>query len=646
MNWCASPEVSYELMNVTPKEFSKSPPEPFTTSTLQQESSKKLRYSPAHTMSICQKLYERGLITYMRTDSSIMSDIAHNAATTYVRKEFGEKYLGTNDDRKKTQVAKNAQEAHECIRPVISANGDFFTPEILSSSLTSDELSVFRLIFERAIASIMAPSRSLTITSSVKATGKSKSNDAIDKSRYSVFGSESIQSQGITEAIFKHSNTRVLFDGYLGIYNDNHKHLPITAKVLPSSLVGRKMHLTLEIGESMQDTGKNTDDEVVADQDSPTTKKGNTSSVTSCDTNSALETVSHETRPISRYTEASFIKLLEDIGVGRPSTYSSIIQTLKDREYITVDQQTIIPTIKGMIVCKLLQDHFPDIISPNFTSRMEACLDEIARGELDKVTFLTNYYFGSCDSNSDNSQPGLAASVEQKLNSDTLDQSTTRDLPMPDMGVVLHFNKDGSYVTRFNSTSDERWKLPNSMLLDMRAITRDNLESIMQGETTQGSNLGVNENNLPISLRSGRYGRYIQIGHDKAPRHEKQIFAIPKYITHDTCVNNLKGVMEFSRLPTEIGLHPVLKIPVIAMVKNEEFCIEVKGYPLRVKLPESCAYFPHDIDDAVIMTYLGKSEEILKSQLCLGVSESHGNLPVFVKKGKFGYYVQCGSTIA
>ncbi len=318
------------VSSVEQKPYTRRPYAPFMTSTLQQEAGRKLRFSSERTMSIAQRLYENGYITYMRTDSTTLSGSAINAARNQARQLYGEEYVHPTP-RQYTRKVKNAQEAHEAIRPA----GDVFqTPGQLHSQLDNDEFRLYELIWQRTVASQMADARGTTL--SLRISG------------------ESIDGQ---QVVFGASGRTITFAGFLKAYV-----------------------------ESLDDfSGGEADD---AESRLPQLEQGQR--VDAKD----LTADGHTTSPPARYTEASLIKALEDLGIGRPSTYSSIIKTIQDRGYVHKKGSALVPSWVAFAVTGLLEQHFGRLVDYGFTAAMEDELDEIAAGHEQRTNWLNNFYFG------------------------------------------------------------------------------------------------------------------------------------------------------------------------------------------------------------------------------------------------------------
>ena len=325
---------SFTVSAVTERPFRRSPAAPFMTSTLQQEAGRKLRFSAQRAMQVAQRLYEQGFITYMRTDSTTLSDEALTAARSQAREMYGDAYVPDAPRRYERKV-KNAQEAHEAIRP---SGETFRTPEQAGRDLSGDELRLYELIWKRTVASQM--------------------NDATGTSAQIRLTAEVPEgvAQG-QEAEFSASGRVIAFPGFLRAYvegeDDPDAELADREVVLPALAVG----------------------DVVE--------------------GSAFEPGSHTTQPPARYTEASLVKAMEELGVGRPSTYASVIATILDRGYVWKKGTALVPSFTAFAVVGLLERYFGDLVDYGFTASMEDDLDEIAAGREEALPWLTRFYFGT-----------------------------------------------------------------------------------------------------------------------------------------------------------------------------------------------------------------------------------------------------------
>ncbi|GAA6527500.1 type I DNA topoisomerase [Intrasporangium sp. DVR] len=327
-------EGSTRVTDVQEKPYTRRPSAPFTTSTLQQEASRKLRMSSKNSMRVAQRLYEGGYITYMRTDSTTLSDAALTAARSQARDLYGAEYVPDAPRRYEKKV-KNAQEAHEAIRP---AGDRFRTPAMVAGELRGEDYALYELIWKRTVASQMADARGSTAT--VKLT--------VDTAL-----------EGAHRVEFSASGTVITFKGFLAAYEE-----------------GR-------------------DDETQARADAAAEERR----LPKLSTGVTLEVVraeadGHETSPPARYTEATLVKAMEEKGIGRPSTYASTIGTIQDRGYVYTKGQALVPTWLAFAVTRLLEEHFTELVDYEFTASMEEDLDRIANGELGRVEWLQKFYFG------------------------------------------------------------------------------------------------------------------------------------------------------------------------------------------------------------------------------------------------------------
>ncbi len=322
------------VTDVTEKPYTRRPSAPFTTSTLQQEASRKLRLSSKNAMRVAQRLYEGGYITYMRTDSTTLSEAALTAARSQARDMYGAEYVPQAPRRYERKV-KNAQEAHEAIRP---AGDRFRTPAQVAGELRGDEFRLYELIWKRTVASQMADARGST------ATVRLAVDTALDAARTVEFSA---------------SGTVITFKGFLAAYEE-----------------GR-------------------DDEAAARAQAAEEERRLPKLSTGVDLDVLrAEAEGHETTPPARYTEATLVKAMEEKGIGRPSTYAATIGTIQDRGYVYTRGQALIPTWLAFAVTRLLEEHFGELVDYEFTASMEEDLDRIANGELGRVDWLRRFYFG------------------------------------------------------------------------------------------------------------------------------------------------------------------------------------------------------------------------------------------------------------
>jgi DNA topoisomerase-1 len=405
--------------------YSRKPAAPFRTSTLQQEASRKLRFSSQTTMNVAQRLYERGYITYMRTDSVALSQSALDAARAQAAAEYGPE---TVPERPRTyaRTVANAQEAHEAIRP---AGDAFRTPAQVGRELSRDELALYELVWKRTIASQMKDAAGHTV-----------------KVR---LGAETTEGE---DAEFRAAGTVITFPGFLLAYESGRDE--------PSDEEERRRLPQLEVGDRL--------------------------------TASALQAQGHETSPPPRYTEASLIRALEERGIGRPSTYASIIGTILDRGYVFKRGTALVPSFLAFSVTGLLEQHFERLVDYDFTARMEDDLDRIAAGDEERVAWLTRFYRGAED------DPGLHRLVTERL--DEIDARAVNSFPLGD-GIVLRVGRYGPYLER----GAARASVPDDLAPDELTLERaQELLAQPNGDRVLGELDG-----RPIVAKNGRYGPYV-----------------------------------------------------------------------------------------------------------------------------------------
>ncbi len=428
-------DSEFEVSGVTDRPYTRKPYPPFRTSTLQQEAGRKLRFSSSRTMSVAQRLYENGYITYMRTDSLSMSEAAVTSARAQIAKLYGEEYLSPTP-RKSGGKVKGAQEAHEAIRPA----GDVFkTPEQVSQEVGPDEAALYDLIWRRTMASQMADAKGVSVSVRMEATASTGE-----------------------KTIWSASGRTITFPGFLKAY----------------------------VQGSDDDDSEKDDSESIL----PPLAEGDLLAV------ERLEPTGHETRPPARYTEASLVQKLEELGVGRPSTYASIMSTIQDRGYVFKKGSALVPTFTAFGVVTLLERHFPQLVDYEFTASMEGDLDRIAEGEEESVPWLRAFYFG---------EDGLKENVARHL--DEIDPREIGSIPIGMDGegvpVVARIGRYGPYVER----GDERASIPADMAPDELDVARA-LE-LIETQNTGTKIFGTDpETGLTVYGMTGRFGPYVQLG--------------------------------------------------------------------------------------------------------------------------------------
>jgi DNA topoisomerase-1 len=429
------PGTVFEVASVESKPYTRRPAAPFTTSTLQQEAARKLRFSARQTMSVAQGLYENGYITYMRTDSPTLSQQAIQAARAQATKLYGAESLPPQP-RQYAGKSKNAQEAHEAIRP----SGEVFrTPSELSNTLRGNEFKLYDLIWKRTVASQMADAKGSTASVTIAA-----------------------QTDSEGRAEFAASGTVITFRGFLAAYEEGH------------------------------DEERNAEDEDEAKL--PPLKEGQILDL------GALEAKGHETTAPPRYTEASLVKSLEELGIGRPSTYASIISTIIDRGYVTPRGTALVPNWIAFSVVRLLEEHFGDLVEYDFTAEMENDLDRIADGEADRTEWLTGWYFGG------DRHRGLRQVVD---NLGEIDAREINSFTIGD-GITLRIGRYGPYleVPSEESETPRRVNVPDDMAPDelTPARARELIDAPVTGDRELGVNPGTGK---MVVAKDGRYGPYV-----------------------------------------------------------------------------------------------------------------------------------------
>ncbi len=466
--------ASFEITEIEDKPYTSKPYPPFTTSTLQQEANRKLGFTARRTMQVAQSLYENGHITYMRTDSTNLATVALDASRDLVLSEYGREFLPEKPRVYRTNV-KNAQEAHEAIRP---AGHPFQLPSALRGQLSSDEFRLFELIWKRTIASQMADAKGRRISILIEGGG----------------------------AVFQVGGKTIDFPGYLRAYvegsDDPNAELADKETILPQ----------VERNDSL-----------------------------SC---REMEPKGHTTQPPARYTEATLTRTLEELGIGRPSTYASIIDTILAREYVFKKGTALVPTWVAFAVLQLLEAHLASLVDYGFTAKLEDDLDAISRGETEHIDYLNDFYFG-------NGATGLKAKLQNKV--EEIDARNISRIPLgnPPEGsehsepIFVRVGRYGPFLEQ----GERRASLPDNTPPDELNLTTA-LELLEQAE--QGDQpLGIcPETNKPVYMKVGRFGPYVQRGHpddDEKPQNASLLKGMrPEDIDLETALKLLS-------LPRELG---------------------------------------------------------------------------------------------
>ena len=468
-------KAPWSVDQVEEKPTVRKPVPPFTTSTLQQEANRKLRLSARETMRCAQGLYERGFITYMRTDSVHLSDQAISASRSCVQTLYGKEYL-SKAPRQFSTKARNAQEAHEAIRP---SGESFRTPG--ETGLDGRDLALYELIWKRTVASQMAEAR-LTML-------------AVDLSS--------------GDASFRASGKRIDFPGFFRAYvegsDDPDAALEGQEVLLPALAVG----------------------------DTPKPQ--------------AVEPLGHQTQPPARYSEASLVKMLEKEGIGRPSTYASIIGTIVDRGYSTLQGNALTPSFTAFAVTALLEEHFPDLVDTSFTARMEHTLDEISHGQVEWLPYLETFYKGD---------QGLELQVQQREGD--IDPGASRTVDLEGLSCVVRIGRFGAYLESKRVSDDGEEELIKATLpreITPADLDEEQAELILKQKADGPEALGEDpETGDLVYLLFGQYGPYVQRGQvsDENPKPKRA--SLPKGVKpEDLSLDDALGLL---RLPRLLGEHP------------------------------------------------------------------------------------------
>ena len=581
------------------KPGTRSPKAPFTTSTLQQEAGRKLSMSAKHAMSVAQRLYEKGFITYMRTDSVALSTQAITAAREQAVALYGEKAVPLNP-RVYRSNSKNAQEAHEAIRP---SGEQFRTPSSVSGELDRDEQRMYDLIWKRTIASQMSDAKyeTTTVTLAVTAAGQL--------------------------AEFTASGTVYTFKGFLEAYEEGRDE-------------------------------KRGDADKADDQSLPVLAVGDSLRL------KEIEPKGHATTPKPRYTEASLVKALEEKGIGRPSTFASIIDVILDRGYVTKRGQALVPSWLAFSVVRLLEEHFADLVDYDFTAALEDDLDAIARGEQQRTAWLKEFYFGS------EAQPGLRNIVENLGEIDARELNATR---ISDT-TTLRFGKYGPYLDVIDPADLEapprRVNIPEELAPD--ELTPEKAQELIDAPVAGNRVLGENpDNGKLIVVKDGRFGPYIEetepedptavdeatgeivaetpkkkpaaktaaAKKDAAPK--PRTASLFKSMSVDTI--DLDTALRLLELPRTVGTDPESGEPITA--QNGRYGPYLKKGADSRTLDAEQLIFDIDLEQALAIYALPKyGARHASSALAEFDNDPVSGKPIRVRDGRFGAYVTDGET--
>lgn len=599
-----------KVTSVQEKPYTRRPSAPFTTSTLQQEASRKLRLSSKNAMRVAQRLYENGYITYMRTDSTTLSEAALTAARQQARDLYGGEYVPDAPRRYEKKV-KNAQEAHEAIRP---AGDRFRTPAQVAGELRGDEFALYELIWKRTVASQMADARGSTAT--VKLGGTLEDGQVVE---------------------FSASGTVITFRGFLAAYEEGHDEEQISRAQ-------------------------------EADEERRLPKLSEGVAITTL----RAEADGHETSPPPRYTEATLVKAMEEKGIGRPSTYASTVGTIQDRGYVNTRGNALIPTWLAFAVTRLLEEHFTELVDYDFTASMEEDLDRIAGGDEQRARWLHRFYFGGDGLGVPavgGSGGGLVGGSGQGLKHlvEDLGEIDARAISTIEIGegIVVRVGRYGPYV---EETVPQGVDLSTGEMSDDAAITprratiNDDIapdemtpakaRELLEQSADDGKVLGQDPTNgRDIVAKAGRYGPYVTEVLDE------ETAALKGKAKVKPRTASLFKDMDLATLDLDTALK-LLSLPRVVGISKEEDGTEVE---ITAQNGRYGPYLKKDTDSRSLATEQQLFDITLEEALAIYAqpkqrgrastaplkelgSDPVSGRPMVVKDGRFGPYVTDGET--
>jgi DNA topoisomerase I len=554
--------ASFRVARVERKPYVRRPSPPFMTSTLQQEASRKLRFSAQTTMRLAQRLYENGYITYMRTDSTTLSESALTAARAQAASLFGADHIPAEPRRYERKV-KNAQEAHEAIRP----SGDHFrTPQDIRSEVSPDEHALYELIWMRTIASQMKDAQGQTV--SLRIAAESSANEAVE------FGA---------------SGTVITFRGFLAAYeegrDDDRSAQEDEERRLPNLAAGDSVELR------------------------------------------SLEPQGHETSPPARYTEATLVRTLEELGIGRPSTYASILGTILDRGYVFKRGTALVPAFLAFSVVGLLEQHFGQLVDYDFTARMEDDLDRIAAGVEHRVEWLGRFYFGDGDGGLHELVSDLGAIDAREINSLEIGG-----------GIVLRVGRYGPYLER----DGQRASVPDELAPD--ELTLERAEELL-AQPAGDRELGTDpDTGRAIVARTGRYGPYVTEVPPEDAKEKPHTASLFKTMSLETVT--LDDALRLFQLPRVVG---IAEDGEEVVARNGRYGPYVQKGKESRSLEAEEQLFTIDLQGALALLAQPRQRRGQRAAAAplreLGTDPAGGK-EIVLKEGRFGPYVTDGETNA
>ena len=576
-------DAQLTVSSVEEKPYTRKPYAPFMTSTIQQEAGRKLRFSADRTMRTAQRLYENGYITYMRTDSTTLSETAIEAARNQALELYGADYLSAQP-RQYNRKVKNAQEAHEAIRP---AGESFRTPGEVAAELDSDGYKLYELVWQRTIASQMADAKGTTL--SVRIGG---------------------ESSGGEQCTFAASGRTITFAGFLKAY----------VEAVDSEAGG-----------------------VADDQESRLPRLVQDQAITATE----LAPDGHTTNPPARYTEASLVKALEELGIGRPSTYASIISTVQERGYVWRKGSALVPSWVAFSVVGLMEQHFGRLVDYDFTAALEDELDRIAEGQQQRTRWLTGFYFGG--DVGPNDSIGRAGGLKKLVGSgvEEIDAREVNSIPMftDDAGrtIYVRVGRYGPYLERpLNAEESQRANLQDDMPPD--ELTVEGAEKLF-ATPMEGRSLGTDpESGNEVVAKDGRFGPYVTEVLPEGDKSKPRTGSLLKSMSLDTVT--LDDALRLLSLPRVVGTDPESGNEITA--QNGRYGPYLKKGTDSRSLESEEQIFTITLEEA-LQLYAQPKQRGRRAPAPplreLGDEPDTGK-PLVVKDGRFGPYVTDGETNA
>ncbi len=583
----AEGSLPWTVSKVEGKPGKQRPAPPFTTSTLQQEANRKMGFTADRTMRIAQKLYEGvdlgdgeriGLITYMRTDSVTLAERALGEAQREIENMYGKDYA--QGPRRYRTKSRNAQEAHEAIRPTQFGR----RPQDIERYLSKEEARVYELIWKRTLASQMPEADVLRTTIEITAPCR----------------------RG--PAVFSVSGKKILFPGYLRAYVEGSDD--------PAAELGDKETILPDLREGQtigREPGPATFGDVKANQ--------------------------HVTMPPARYTEAALVKKLEEEGIGRPSTYASIITTIQNRGYANSAKSggALVPTFTAMAVTNLMRSHFADYVDLKFTARMEEELDEIADGARDWVDHVRQFYYGASGATAADST-GLASRIEREVERIGFPDTALGEDPETAEPIVLRIGRYGPYLVRGEGGDGNRANVPPDIA--PADLTVEDAAQMIRRKAEGPRAVGTDpKSGLTVYAARGRFGPYVQLGETGDSKEKPRRASLEKDMAEDDV--DLETALHLLSLPRELGTHPETGTPILANNGRYGPYVQMDRDFRSIKEPDS----PYTITLERALELLAQPKQGRRAAAKKAVLKDLGE-SIQVLDGRYGPYVTDGDTNA